>query len=76
MRFPLPIVLLTIVLGTLETAGGAQELVYQGIVTHYAGWPMTTVGIVYLLFLIVFYGRRKLRNNFRREREQGVLQIG
>jgi len=71
MHFPMPIVL-----GTLETAGGTQELVYQGIITHYAGWPMATVGIVYLLFLLVLYGRRKLRNNFRREREQGVIQIG
>ena len=60
MHFPLPIVLLTIVLGTLETAGGAQELVYPGIITHYAGWPMTTVGIVYLLFLLLFYGKKRV----------------
>ena len=60
MHFPLPIVLLTIVLGTLETAGGAQELVYPGIITNYAGWPMTTVGIVSLLFLLLFYGKKRV----------------
>jgi hypothetical protein len=109
MRGQIPIATLVLVLGSLLTAGGAQELVYRGIlqseteplaigalgtlagalivaagitlltrstlfrtlaqasayisvpvailagfIKHYAGWPMTVVGIVLPLFL-VFY---------------------
>jgi hypothetical protein len=109
MRGQIPIASLAIVLGCLETAGGAQELVYRGIlqseteplvmgtlgtlagvlivaagvallvrsqhlnalvqsaayvsvpasilfgvIKHYAGWPMTVVGIALPLFLVLY----------------------
>jgi hypothetical protein len=110
MRGQMPVALFAIIFGTLETAGGAQELVYRGILNsetepmiigalgtlggifllaagiallissrltavlvpsacyvcvpiafiagvykHYAGWPITLVGIVYPLFLFFFW---------------------
>lgn len=47
MRGQMPIALLAIVLGALETAGGAQELVYQGILRSRT-YPLTagTLGTV------------------------------
>ena len=109
MRAQMPVAILTIVLGALETAAGVQELVVQGIagnrtypltagtlgavsgallvataiailtgsqlagvlarstacvsipvfvligvVTHIAGWPMTAVGIILPIVLILF----------------------
>jgi hypothetical protein len=108
----MPIALLAIVFGALETAGGAQELIYvgilrsrteplvigtlgtvagalllaagiallvrvplartlvaaaayvsvpvfilSGVVKHYAGWPITVVGIAYPLFLFLLSQR-------------------
>jgi hypothetical protein len=110
MRGQMPVALFAIIFGALETAGGAQELVYRGILNsetepmiigalgtlggiflvaagiallissrltavlvpsacyvcvpiafiagvykHYAGWPITLVGIVYPLFLFFFW---------------------
>jgi len=109
MRGQMPVALLAIVFGALETAGAVQELVYRGIlasltepliigalgtvagglllaagiallvsspltavlvpatayvsipvfilsgvVKHYAGWPITLVGITYPLVLLLF----------------------
>jgi len=47
MRVRMPIALLAIVLGALETAGGAQELIYQGILRSRT-YPLTagTLGTV------------------------------
>jgi hypothetical protein len=117
MRAQIPIASLVILIGGLETAGGAQELVYRGIlqseteplimgtfgtlagvllvaagvallvsskylipvvqatayvsvpvfillgiVKHYAGWPITAVGILLPLFL-VFYCQKSGKDN-------------
>jgi hypothetical protein len=117
MRAQIPIASLVILIGGLETAGGAQELVYRGIlqseteplimgtfgtlagvllvaagvallvsskyliplvqatayvsvpvfillgiVKHYAGWPITAVGILLPLFL-VFYCQKPGKDN-------------
>jgi hypothetical protein len=47
MRGQMPVALLAIVLGALETAGGAQELIYQGILRSRT-YPLTagTLGTV------------------------------
>lgn len=47
MRGRMPVALLAIVLGALETAGGAQELIYQGILRSRT-YPLTagTLGTV------------------------------
>ena len=47
MRFRMPIALVAIVLGALETAGGAQELIFQGILRSLT-YPLIagTIGIV------------------------------
>jgi hypothetical protein len=110
MRGQMPVALLAIVFGALETAGAVQELVYRGIlasltepliigalgtvagglllaagiallvssplttvlvpaaayvsipvfilsgiVKHYAGWPITLVGIAYPLIMLFYY---------------------
>ena len=110
MRGRMPVALFAIIFGALETAGGAQETVYLGIlhsetepliigtlgtvggvlllwagitllvnsplaailvpaaayvcvpvsflcgvVKHYAAWPITTVGILYPLLMLVYY---------------------
>ena len=106
----MPIALFAIIFGALETAGGAQETIYLGIlhsetepliigtlgtvggvlllcagitllvhsalsatlvpaaayacipvsvicgvIKHYAAWPITTVGILYPLFMFIYY---------------------
>ena len=47
MPFPLHIAILAVLVGALETAGGAQELVVQGILNNRA-WPLVggTLGTV------------------------------
>lgn len=110
MRGQMPVALLAIIFGAMETAGGAQETVYLGmlhsetvpliigalgtvggvfllwagitllinsslsatlvpaaayvsvpvsiicgVIKHYAAWPITTVGILYPLLMLVYY---------------------
>jgi len=63
MSYPLPIAILAILAGALETAGGAQELVVQGIFNGH-GWPLIggTLGTV-AGALLLSAGIAMLRNS-------------
>jgi uncharacterized membrane protein HdeD (DUF308 family) len=75
MRFPLPmflqipVALLIIVLGTLEIAGGVQELVYQGIISNHrypliSGMLGVVAGVLLLAAGIALLIRFQLTNVF------------
>ncbi|MFB3923445.1 MAG: hypothetical protein ACE145_17120 [Terriglobia bacterium] len=63
MSYPLSVAILAVVVGALETAGGAQELVVQGILNN-RGWPLIagTLGTV-AGALLLFSGIALLRNS-------------
>ena len=63
MSYPLSIAILAILVGALETAGGAQELVVQGIFNNH-GWPLIggTLGTV-AGALLLSAGIAMLRNS-------------
>jgi hypothetical protein len=63
MSYPLSIAILAVLVGALETAGGAQELVVQGILNN-RGWPLIagTLGTV-AGALLLFSGIALLRNS-------------